>query len=70
MISEGTIGSDEYRNIRVFRMPSISITVIYIYLATLFQSKAIDELNYLRDINLEQSIDVIFFSSFTSDVNQ
>lgn len=70
VVSQGGIGSDQYRNIRIFRMIERSITVIYIYLATLFDSKPIDELQYLRDNNFEKSIDIIFLSSYCTDINQ
>jgi len=50
-------------------MENYNITIIFIYVSTIFDKKPSEQLKYITDKRLEKKIDLVFMSSYITDFN-
>ncbi|CAF1097752.1 unnamed protein product [Adineta ricciae] len=67
LVKEGKLKTDEYRDIKEFVLTENSTHLIYIYIATIFNGIPRFNLEYLKTINQQSSIDMIVFCSYGND---
>lgn len=70
LLNSGTIGSDEYMDIRHFSLPESVIDIYFVFIPTLFNDKVEQCLNFLTTMPHRPSFDVIISSCCLSDMNQ
>ncbi|CAF1097658.1 unnamed protein product [Adineta ricciae] len=70
LLSDGKIGTDQYRDIKEFFLKDNSTRLIFVYIATIFDGIAQCNLEYLKTTDQSLSIDVIVFSSYVNDMNK
>jgi hypothetical protein len=67
----GSVGFDEYKDVKHFSLATNNAQLIYIYLPTLLKDNIpMGAIHSLKDINNLKSIDVVVFCSYTSDMNK
>ncbi|UJR18789.1 hypothetical protein I4U23_005695 [Adineta vaga] len=67
LVKEGKLKTDEYRDIKEFVLTEDSTRLIYIYIATIFNGIPQFNLEHLKTINQQSSIDMIVFCSYGND---
>ena len=70
LINRGSIGADEYMDIRRYFLPDSVVDIYFVFIATVFGDQAKNCLNYLSTISPRPYFDMIVTSCYLSDMNQ
>lgn len=66
----GKVGDDNYQDARSFQLENTSTLITYVFIATLFEGKAIDSLSMVKQWSSQRAYDVVVCCSYMSDLNR
>lgn len=61
--------SDEYKDIRVFKQPECSVTIVYVYIAAVLNGELKEWINSISEMCPKPVFDVVIASSYLSDMS-